>query len=201
MLSVDNPYKHEVGYEDRCVSAMQEIADFLGIKYSGVNVDPADVITKLQTLEQGRVFQDFVVKYLHERGIVLPIYSSKQFQYKFGEGPDGWEIKNDVRMNDTGRVSIEVEKINPRGWRTRAAIFRGATKLIHGTDKCFFVFDVATLLPVIKRKVTEEKLLPDGSTLRKRYLSFEEALDIAEAVVLDRHGVKGLDSALTARAQ
>ncbi len=59
--------------------------------------------------EEALQFQDFVVDLLlKEMRIVISNYSSKYYQQRYGENPQGIEIKMDLRMADTGNISIEV---------------------------------------------------------------------------------------------
>jgi hypothetical protein len=68
-----------------------------------------------EKLQQGLEYQDFITDLLiGELGISLSSYSSKKFQNSIGENRQGFEIKFDNRMNDTGNIYIEVkEKANP----------------------------------------------------------------------------------------
>ena len=61
-----------------------------------------------EDLERGRKFQDYVTKVLLHRGLVISVYSSREYQYAFGESPQGVEIKMDSNFLSTGRLSIEV---------------------------------------------------------------------------------------------
>ena len=59
--------------------------------------------------EEALKFQDFVTDLLlKELGLVVSAYSSRYYQYNFGESRQGIEIKLDMRMSDTGNISIEV---------------------------------------------------------------------------------------------
>lgn len=75
-----------------------------------------------EDLERGRKFQDYVTKVLLNKGLVVSIYSSKEYQYAFGESPQGIEIKMDSNFLSTGRLSIEIgsktashKEISPSG--------------------------------------------------------------------------------------
>ncbi len=61
-----------------------------------------------EDLERGRKFQDYVMKVLLHKGIVVSVYSSKEYQYAFGESPQGIEIKMDSNFLSTNRLSIEI---------------------------------------------------------------------------------------------
>jgi hypothetical protein len=59
--------------------------------------------------EEALKYQDFVVDLLlKEIGLAVTNYSSRYYQLKYGENKQGIEIKLDLRMTDTGNVSIEV---------------------------------------------------------------------------------------------
>ena len=66
-------------------------------------------------LEKGLQYQDFIANILiNELGISLTSYSSKKYQYDFGENKQGFEIKFDDMYKKTGNIYIEVkEKSNP----------------------------------------------------------------------------------------
>jgi hypothetical protein len=68
-----------------------------------------------EKLQEGLEYQDFITDLLiNELGISLSSYSSKKFQNSIGENRQGFEIKFDNRMIDTGNIYIEVkEKANP----------------------------------------------------------------------------------------
>lgn len=68
-----------------------------------------------EKLQQGLEFQDFITDLLiKEIGISLSSYSSKKFQNAVGENKQGFEIKFDNRMIETGNIYIEVkEKAHP----------------------------------------------------------------------------------------
>lgn len=59
--------------------------------------------------EEALKFQDFVCDLLlKELGFVISNYSSRYYQFNYGENRQGIEIKLDTRILDTGNVSIEV---------------------------------------------------------------------------------------------
>lgn len=68
-----------------------------------------------EKLEEGLEYQDFITELLiKEIGISLSTFSSKNYQNKIGENRQGFEIKFDNKMLDTGNIYIEVkEKSNP----------------------------------------------------------------------------------------
>ncbi len=78
-------------------------------------------------MEDGLLFQDFVVDVAWKKGIVIAQYSSKAYQYGVGESRNGIEIKHDKKRKETGNLYIEyAEKARPRpGPYADAGIMRG----------------------------------------------------------------------------
>jgi len=67
-----------------------------------------------KNLRLGQEFQDFAVQQLYKAGIVVVGYSSFKYQTEVGENVNGYEIKFDNRMSETGNVYFESgEKTNP----------------------------------------------------------------------------------------
>ena len=66
-------------------------------------------------MEDGLLFQDFVVDLAWQAGLVIAQYASKTYQFTIGESRSGVEIKHDKRRKKTGNLYIEVaEKARPR---------------------------------------------------------------------------------------
>jgi len=64
-------------------------------------------------LEEGQIFQDWLMIELAKRGIVIQIFGSKEYQYKIGETTSHDEIKFDKEQLKTGNLAIEThEKTN-----------------------------------------------------------------------------------------
>jgi hypothetical protein len=61
-------------------------------------------------LKLGLEYQDFVVDKLYEIGIPIISYSSKHYQYTYGENKGGIEIKHDQRLNETGNLFFEIDE-------------------------------------------------------------------------------------------
>jgi hypothetical protein len=105
--------------------------------------------------EEGLQFQDFVVDILlRELGIAVSNYSSRYYQYNFGENKQGIEIKLDRRISrtangeftnpDSGNVSIEVAEKSSSGkdgW-TDSGIMRADNSwlYIQGNYDIVFIF-------------------------------------------------------------
>lgn len=66
-------------------------------------------------IEDGKLFQDFVVDIAWQAGLVIAQYSSKTYQLSVGESRSGVEIKHDKKRQGTKNLCIEVaEKARPR---------------------------------------------------------------------------------------
>lgn len=66
-------------------------------------------------IEDGKLFQDFVVDVAWQAGLAIAQYASKTYQLAVGESRGGIEIKHDKRYRDTGNLCIETaEKARPR---------------------------------------------------------------------------------------
>ena len=66
-------------------------------------------------MEDGLLFQDFVVDLAWQAGLAITQYASRTYQLAIGESRTGVEIKHDKRRKDTGNLCIETaEKAWPR---------------------------------------------------------------------------------------
>jgi len=66
-------------------------------------------------IEDGLLFQDFVVDLAWKAGLVIAQYASKTYQITIGESRSGVEIKHDKKMKTTGMIYLETaEKARPR---------------------------------------------------------------------------------------
>ena len=120
--------------------------------------------------EEGLEFQDFVADLLaKELGITLTSYSSKRYQTDKGENRQGFEIKLDKRLSDTGNVSIEVaEKSTAQQSRwTPSGIMRNDNSWIYvqGNMDIVFVFGKKVLVEGFKNKYAD-KVWEPKSTIR-----------------------------------
>lgn len=101
--------------------------------------------------EEALKYQDFVVDLLlKEIGLAVTNYSSRYYQLKYGENKQGIEIKLDLRMTDTGNVSIEVaekSRADMPNW-TDSGIMRkdNSWLYIQGNYDTVFIFDKKLLL-------------------------------------------------------
>lgn len=106
-------------------------------------------------LEIGNEFQDFVIAMLiKHKGIVLSNFSSQLFQYKIGEGYQGFEIKLDRRSEKGENLLIEIGERKSKDsehW-VDSGIYRNDNTdfYIVGNYKFFYVFDVKVLRKIHK---------------------------------------------------
>jgi hypothetical protein len=63
-----------------------------------------------EQLEKGQQYQDFVSEKLYDIGLPVMSYSSKKYQYEVGENKNGFEIKFDDKIKNTGNIYIEVSE-------------------------------------------------------------------------------------------
>jgi hypothetical protein len=78
-------------------------------------------------LEAGQEYQDYIADHLTKYyGIAITTFSSKKFQFSKGETLQGFEIKLDMKLNETGNVYIETdEKSNPaNSYYVKSGIYR-----------------------------------------------------------------------------
>lgn len=80
-----------------------------------------------EQLEKAAKFQDFVVDQLREqRGIVVSVYSSMDYQYNKGESAQRIEIKYDKRLEETRNIYFETAEKSSAGNEdyVKSGIFR-----------------------------------------------------------------------------
>jgi len=67
-----------------------------------------------QMLEESQKYTDFLTVELSKRGLILQMFTSKQYQISHGESHGKIEVKYDRRMSETKNLYIELfEKSNP----------------------------------------------------------------------------------------
>ena len=59
------------------------------------------------SLELGQQYQDFMVTFLLENEIAIPVYSSKAWQMNIGESASGWEFKHDILLKTKHNLFVE----------------------------------------------------------------------------------------------
>lgn len=85
-----------------------------GGRCSEMNAEQYRQYRKVQ-IEDGQLFQDFVVDLAWQAGLAIAQYASKTYQIAIGESRTGVEIKYDKRRAGTGNLYIEyAEKAVPR---------------------------------------------------------------------------------------
>jgi hypothetical protein len=116
--------------------------------------------------EEALQFQDFVCDLLlKELGFVISNYSSKYYQFNYGENRQGVEIKLDRRILETGNVSIEVaekSRADIANWTPSGIMRKDNTWLyVQGNYNIILIFGKAFLKQLYfaryKDKVTAPK--------------------------------------------
>jgi hypothetical protein len=68
-----------------------------------------------KNLKTGEAYQDFISLKLYEAGIPICLFSSKEYQIRYGESIAGIEIKYDGQLEKTGNLYFEThEKSVPK---------------------------------------------------------------------------------------
>ncbi|MEW6016479.1 MAG: hypothetical protein AB1760_00230 [Pseudomonadota bacterium] len=138
-----------------------------------------------RSFEDGLEFQDFVADTLcRELGLAISNFSSRRYQYRFGENKQGIEIKLDRRMLETGNVSIEV------GEKSRASnanyvpsgILRNDNSWLYvqGNREMFFIFSKKRLVDLYNTNRYRVDELP---TIRRFLMPLADAMKHAEKVM------------------
>lgn len=128
-------------------------------------------------------FQDFVVNLLlQEIGLAITNYSSKYYQFKFGENKQGIEIKLDKRILETGNVSIEVaekSKASNLNFVSSGILREDNTWLyIQGNKDIVFIFGKEHLKRIYEKKY-KNKVWQPKETIQTFLLPIETAKLIA----------------------
>jgi hypothetical protein len=140
------------------------------------------------SFQSGLEFQDFVTDYLiREKGLVLTNYSSKYYQFNYGENPQGIEIKLDRRCTDTGRVSIEVGERSNLDVKTftPSGILRGDNSWLYivGNRRIFFIFSNRHLKNYYE-KIHPIVIKDNPLTIEKFYLNFDLVVQNCEKICI-----------------
>jgi hypothetical protein len=93
----------------------------------------------------GREFQDLVAQTMLEQlGIPLQIYTSQAYQFKNGESRQGFEIKFDKKLSQTGNLYIETMETDNTGlvW-IPSGVYRddNSWAYIQGNFDVLYIFD------------------------------------------------------------
>lgn len=151
---------------------------------SNVIYPDADRIT---VFEEALSYQDWVTDLLiKELGFVISNYSSKYFQFNFGENRQGVEIKLDTRILDTGNVSIEVaekSRADIDKW-TPSGIMRNDNTWIYiqGNYQIVFIFGKSILQGIYKSRYLDKVWTPKP-TIKTFLMPIEEAEKYALKVI------------------
>jgi hypothetical protein len=138
------------------------------------------------SFQSGLEFQDFVLDKLIEKlGIALSNYSSRKYQFRYGENRQGVEIKLDRRILETGNVSIEIAEKSRAAMReyTPSGIYRvdNTWLYIQGNREILFIFAKNELQRLHASGKFREYTLP---TIKKFHLPLAAAFESA-ALTLD----------------
>ena len=99
--------------------------------------------------EQGAAFADYACDVLALNGIFTQVFTTKQFQYQYGESAGGIEFKCDMKFRESGNLYIEIaEKAGPRsGEMVPSGIMRDDNTWLYaiGDLQGFYVFTKNTL--------------------------------------------------------
>ena len=137
--------------------------------------------------EEALKYQDFVVDILlKELGLVVSNYSSKYYQYKFGESRQGVEIKMDLRMTETKNVSIEVaekSRADIENWTPSGIMRKDNTWLyVQGNYEKIFIFGKVILQGIYRYRYADKVRTPKP-TIQTFLLPFEQANKYALKVI------------------
>jgi hypothetical protein len=127
------------------------------------------------SFEQGMIFQDFVADVLFSYGIAITAYSSRKYQYQYGENKQGIEIKLDTLWQTTGRLSIETgERTSVNKSWVASGIYRDDNSWLYvqGNESGFFVFSRKLLQQLHRTNRYKNKEEP---TVRAFYLPEQDA--------------------------
>lgn len=163
------------------------------MRQANFQLDPVYPDAKSRTsFQDGLEFQDFVCNVLAKQGLILQNLSSKKWQYTVGENLQGFEIKQDNRCTETGRLSIEVAEkranIEDLRW-TPSGIMRDDNSwlYIQGNREILFLFAKSWLRRYYEKRQPE--VTEKYGTVTTFYLPFEIA-KICAVKVLDLKTVK-----------
>ena len=113
--------------------------------------------------ERGEEYQDFLTQYMiRNHGIPLNLYSSKKYQFEYGEGASGIEVKFDAMSEKYGNWYIETEhKTSPEqpDWRP-GGVMRNDNAWLYliGNSEQAMLMSKRQLRLVIQHKSDEYKL-------------------------------------------
>lgn len=141
--------------------------------------------------QEGLEFQDFVANLLlKEMGIVISNYSSKYYQQAYGENAQGFEIKLDRQILETGHVSIEVAEkskaINKSFVPSGIMREDNSWLYIQGNKKIIFIFGKKSLQQLYQAKY-KDKVWQPKSTIKTFRLPIAEARKYALKVFENEH--------------
>lgn len=104
----------------------------------------------------GQKFQDHCTYWIQkELNITIGNFQSKEYQFKFGENPQGVEIKHDMNFAKTGNLWIEVaHRVHTEQEYYAGGILRPDNSWLYaiGDYNIFYIFPVRYLKLLFERK-------------------------------------------------
>lgn len=136
------------------------------------------------SFRSGKDYEKFVRKILKDKvNILLDIYESSQDQIAIGESKQGFEIKLDRRISDTGNLSIEIaEKSKASNLRfIPSGIARGDNTWLYlqGNYDVLFIFSKKRLI-----QIAHEFTLDILPTIQRFLMPIERAKTEAIKVII-----------------
>lgn len=134
----------------------------------------------------GGDYEDFIRSVLKERyNYTLHPYTTEEGQYKYGENKEGIEIKNDLIMERTRRIWIEVaEKTNKDNLEfVPSGIYRGdnSRRYLIGNYQEIYIFKIEVLRQAYQNG--DYYMLKANPTSKGFLLTIEQAERLAGTVI------------------
>lgn len=135
------------------------------------------------SVEDGLRFQDFGMRTLQQRGIIVQQYASSYGQLNYGESIGGTEFKLDRLCGEYGRLSIEIAEKSAadRPEWTASGIFADPRPLfyVQGNFTQFWYFDTNRLIELYRVHVhyrgKKNWMWDETATVRKFYMPLTDA--------------------------
>lgn len=133
-------------------------------------------------LQEGWEYQDFISIELLKRGYVISNFSSKKYQYKYGENLNGFEIKKDNWFTKSKRIYIECgERTSKNGPWVKSGILRKSRYYLIGNYNCAFLFSTRQLQMLYQKMKNKIFTMPNNTskgfyiysdTIKKIYIDY-----------------------------
>lgn len=141
----------------------------------------------VNSVADGMEYQDHMMRWLLEIGILVQVNQSAAYQLNAGESPQQVEIKLDRRCTETSRLSIEVaERSKAYGLWVASGIYAkpGSFFYVQGNYTVAYVFETRALQEY--HQVRERGRFEEMPTIRKFYLSLRDAEQLCIRKLLAR---------------